>query len=290
MMNRLILSVLLVLSVCGRGEALPLARRIAEDSIDSRLALNESFDPKCLSRFLDYPPAPAAANSTILTEHFVTPFKPNPKFWAEGVDFTCASPWNSGAGRLRAGTAISPRHIIFAKHFPLWKGVRIVFVGTDGSPSAYYIEKTKALEGCDIMLGLLDAELTPDIHSAKIMPLDFTNHLGRAEGLPVVTLSQDEKAYVSELRPLLTNSVYDLVNYVKPKGERRAKYFGNIHGGDSGSPVFVIIGKEPVLLFFMTTSMGGYGVHYFRREIQAAMDELCPGYQLDCFDFSKLES
>ena len=29
-------------------------------------------------------------------------------------------------------------------------------------------------------------------------------------------------------------------------------------------------------------------MHSFRREIQAAMDELCPGYKLEEFDFSRL--
>ena len=266
--------------------AQPTARQVVEATIDGRISEVGGFDESVLSRFLNYPPNAAVANSAFLSEHFVSPFKPNPKFWLKGVDFTCASPWNSAGGRQRAGTAISRRHIAFAKHFQIGKGTRIVFVGADGSPSAYYVEKTKALKKGDIMIGSLNAELTPDIHPARIMPSDWTNHLGRAEGLPVVAMTQEEKASVSELMPLLTNSVYDLVSFRKPKVESRKPYRLPIRPGDSGGPVFVILGDEAVLLFTLTTHMGGYGFHNFRAEIQSVMDELCPGYTLEVFDFA----
>ena len=277
-------------AVAGEGN-FPI-RKVIDRTIDARLEACGAFDPASLPRFLDYPPNPVVANSSfpIFDALFSSPFKPNPKFWAKGIDFSCASPWNSGGGRLRAGTAISPRHIVFAKHFQLWRNVRVVFVGSDGLPCACHVEKTKALPDCDIMIASLNAELPPTVRPAKILPMNFTNFTGKVEGLPVVTLNQFEKAYVSELMIPLTNSVYDLVSYHEPAVKGRKPYREKIRSGDSGGPVFMVVNNEPILLFCLTTTMGGYGLHLFRREIQKTMDELCPGYKLEEFDFGMFQS
>ena len=246
------------------------------------------FDEKRLSRFLDYPPNATVANSAFLSESLMTPFRPNPDFWLKDVDFSCASPWNSGSGRLRAGTAVSPRHVVFSKHFALWKDVRIVFVSKVGVPSAYYIEKVLDLPECDISVGLLNAELVPDVRPAKVLPPDFAKHMGKLEGLPVVTLNQDEKAMLSEMKPTYTNSpTYRLDDFREPAAKDRKPYHVKVRSGDSGSPTFLVCDNEPILLFCQTTTIGGYGLHRFRREIQAAMDALCPGYRLESFDFAK---
>ena len=61
-------------------------------------------------------------------------------------------------------------------------------------------------------------------------------------------------------------------------------------GGDSGNPAFLIVDNQPILLYCLFR--GGYGsgpaLHLYRREIQAAMDELCPGYTLETFDFASV--
>ena len=262
------------------------ARREIVAAMD-RWTKTKQFDGKCLSRFLDYPPNALIANSTFLSDNFTSPFKPNPDFWLKDVDFSCASPWNSGGGRLRAGTAISPRHIIFSKHFALGKDARIVFVSKEGVPSAYYIQSVECLPDCDIAVGLLNAELVPDVRLAKVLPPDFENYIEKLEGLPVVTLNQNEQAMLSEMKPTYTNSpTYKLDDFREPMANECKSYHLDIHKGDSGSPTFLICNSEPILLFCQTTTIGGYGLHRYRHEIQKAMDKLCPGYKLECFDFS----
>lgn len=253
---------------------LPTARTAVE-SVDNRLSGGEVVE---LSRFLNYP-AEASRGK----------FTPNPVFWGKGIDFSCASPWNSGAGAQRAGTLVSKRHFLCAKHFPLWKGVRMLFVDGDGEVCPCYVEATKVVPKSDIMVGLLNAEVTPNIHPAKILPPNYTNYLDRLEGLPVVTLNQQERAFVSDLVEPSTNYVRDLMCYHRPDDPKRMKCREKIRSGDSGSPVFLIMGNEPILLYCLTTSMGGYGLHFYRSEIQKAMDELCPGYKLETFDFAALE-
>ena len=244
--------------------------------VDQRL---EKSDPAvALARFANYP---TGANKDR--------FSFNTNFWLKGVDFSCVSPWNSGGGRVRAGTAISKRHIVFAKHFPLWKGVRILFVGEDGGVCPVRIEATKAIEKTDIMIGSLNYELTPNIHPAKILPPDFEKYIGDGQGLPVATFNQHEKVFLTELHAIPTNgSPIRGCRSQVPADRRRAGFRDKIIVGDSGDPAFMLIGNTPILMYCLTGGGCGAGpaLHCYRREIQKVMDELCPGYRLECFDFS----
>ena len=270
----------MILATITLVAALPVSD-FATNSIARRIA---GADPAvCLSRFSDYPPSRGKLGfPRCLWEK---PFPANGKFWLEDVDFSCASPWNDSCGAVRAGTLISKRHIVFAKHFPLWKGCRILFVDQQGEVCPCRVEATKALEKCDIMIGLLDYEVTPDIHPAKILPDDFARHIGDGKGLPVVTFNQREQAFLSECRGITTNSI---LNAASTNAAWKA-LGGKIVTGDSGNPAFLLIGNEPILLYCLLSGGAGHGpaIHRYRREIQKAMDELCPGYKLECFDFPK---
>ena len=254
----------------------------ATNSIAQRIA---GADPAvCLSRFVDYPPSKGKLGfPRCLWEK---PFPDNEKFWLKDVDFSCASPWNDECGRLRAGTLISKRHIIFAKHFPLWKGCRVLFVDQAGDVCPCRVKATKPLEKCDIMIGSLDYEVTPNIHPAKILPDDYAKYIGDGKGLPIVTFTQHEKALLSECHGITTNTVMN--------GQSTNALWktvgGTIVGGDSGNPAFLLIGNQPILLYCLLSGGVGHGPSVFahRREIQAAMDDLCPGYKLETFDFGKI--
>ena len=66
-------------------------------------------------------------------------------------------------------------------------------------------------------------------------------------------------------------------------GTLRGAFARRIVSGDSGNPVFLLVGKEPVLVYCLHTGGGGGGpaVHALRIAIQAAMDALAPGYRLE---------
>lgn len=254
---------------------------MATNSLARRI---DGADPAvCLSRFTDYPPSKGKLGfPRCLWEK---PFPANEKFWLKDVDFSCASPWSDECGAVRAGTLISKRHIIFAKHFPLWKGCRVLFVDQVGEVCPCRVEATKGVDRSDIAIGLLDYEVTPSIHPAKILPEDFADHIGNGKGLPIVTFNQSEKAFLSECRFITSNT---LSNAASTNAAWKA-LGGKIVVGDSGNPAFLLIGNEPILLYCLLSGGVGHGppIHRFRREIQQAMDELCPGYKLECFDFSK---
>lgn len=258
----------------------------ATNSIAQRIA---GADPAvCLSRFDDYPPSKGKMGfPRCLWEK---PFQMNEKFWLNDVDFSCASPWNDSCGAARAGTLISKRHIIFASHFPLWKGVRILFVDQTGEVCPCRIEATKSVEDSDITIGLLDYEVAHSIHPAKILPDDFARYIGNGNGLPVVTFNQNEEVFLTELNSISTNRVELWQCSRQPTRKDHAAFRKPLVGGDSGNPAFLLIGKEPVLLYCLKNGNCGGGPSIFRRRkaIQKAMDELCPGYKLEEFDFSKV--
>lgn len=258
----------------------------ATNSIAQRIA---GADPAvCLSRFADYPPSKGKLGfPRCLWEK---PFSVNEKFWLKDVDFSCASPWNDSCGAARAGTLISKRHVIFAKHFPLWKGVRILFVDGEGEVCPCRIEATKAFEESDIMIGLLDYEVAPNIHPAKILPDDFAKYIGNGNGLPVVTFNQREEAILTELNGISTNRVELWQGSHQPTIKEHAAFRKPLVGGDSGNPAFLLIGKELILLYCLKNGNcgGGPSIYRQRKEIQKAMDELCPGYVLEAFDFKSV--
>lgn len=248
----------------------------AISNINERL---EASDPDIgMTRFLGYP-ADAAESK----------FRPNPKFWARDIDFSCASPWNSSSGALRAGTLISRRHIVFAKHFPLAPKTRLLFVGADGCVCPVRLMEYRGIPGTDIVIGLLDVEVTPNIHPAKILPPDAEKYIGTGEGLPVGIFTQQEKMYLAELNSLPTDGPrWSHTRCRIPKSPLWCRFRGRLIGGDSGNPAFLILGNEAILLYCATGgwSTSGPGLHNYAREIQAAMDTLCPGYKLQYFDFS----
>lgn len=252
----------------------------AIDSVERRL---HGADPSnALCRFINYP-------SGARSDRYVV----NTNFWAKGIDFSCVSPWNSAGGALRAGTLISKRHVIFAKHFQMKAGTRIVFVGEDGGVCPCYIEKTKSMDWQDVTIGLLNAEVTPNIHPAKILPPNFMKYIGDGRGLPIGTFNQKEKLFLTEANLLSTNgTAITHITCRAPSDERMARFREKMITGDSGNPAFLLVADQAILLYCLRGGGTGDGpaVHIFRQEIQKLMDELCPGYPIEEFDFGGIQS
>ena len=280
----------IMLLMCGFVTILAAALPVLDFATNSIARRIESCDPAvCLARFADYPPSKGKLGFPRCL--FENPFPANPHFYLRDVDFSCASPWNDSTGTLRAGTLISKRHIIFAKHFSLWKGVRILFVGDDGGVCPCNVEATMGLDHCDIMIASLNAEVTPNVHPAKILPADYRKYLGDGKGLPCVTLNQNECALLTEMRSIVTHGFGLTTMSFEPSDAHRRRFRRPIVVGDSGSPAFLLIGNELILLHCCHHGGCGSGpaVHLYAKEIQKAMDELCPGYKLESFDFENLK-
>lgn len=162
----------------------------ATNSIARRIA---GADPAvCLSRFGNYP-------NCFRPKLLSTP-RPelNDKFWLKDLDFSCVSPWNDAMGRCGAGVAVTKRHILYSNHFNMGKGTRILFVGQDGEVCPCYLEGSRKVADTGLMVGLLNAEVTPNIKPAKVLPPDYGKHIGDGRGFPVITFNQDEEVVLHE--------------------------------------------------------------------------------------------
>ena len=271
----------MILSLTGGVIAAAMSTRaLVAKSIDDRLAHANPTNGIC--RFVNY--AANAANGV---------FELNTNFWARGIDFSCASPWNDQSGAFRAGTLISKRHIIFAKHYPLATGSRIVFVGEDGGVCACRLVAQKDIgDRSDIKIGLLDYEVTDNVKPAKILPVDAERKLGDCSWLPIAMFNRKEHLTVISLAPFPSaNGASPGIGCRTSRERSRVLFEEKVEMGDSGNPAFMVMGKQAILLFCIYGGGCGCGtaVHLCADKIQRTMDELCPGYKLERFDFSNVE-
>lgn len=244
----------------------------------------------------------------------------NPEVWCRDIDsITAISPWNSTQGRHRAGTLISPQHLLFAAHYQLGVGASVRFVTKDNQLVERTVIARKTLAGYssngsrnyskDITIGLLNEPLHADIdgiHFVKVLPADWANYLGPMdyssfdsdEAMPALCLDFEEKALITDVRSFST-----YVRFTTPALEPRHAYYESKIVGDSGNPALLLLnseggGAELVLLNVWTFGDAGSGASVYENkdEINQIMADLeaqngfDDGYQLTEYDFSGFQA
>ena len=216
----------------------------------------------------------------------------NTNCWAYSIDTSCASMWNSYSQNLRAGTAVSRRHVLVATHYPLWADVELVFCGNDGSICTNKIVASKAVGDTDITVVLLQNELPSNVTPAMILPSNYEFYLNTARYLPCILINQHESILVQEVNSLTTyrngNTTTPQVSGLSPCCGMRSNWYEPTIDHDSGSPRFLVVGNRVVLLnlTWYGPNSPGYGsfVTSCKDSIQSVMDELCLGYALEELD------
>lgn len=209
--------------------------------------------------------------------------------WAYDIDLTPISPWNSTGGETRAGTLISPRHIIFSEHYQISAGATIRFVTQDNTIVTRTVSSTSSLSGgsgyeTDITIGLLDSDVPGTISFAKVLPSDINDYFANLSiGIPALCLDQEEKAIVSDLYNLGT-----FADFKMPTDSKRLEFFESKIIGDSGNPAFLIINDELVIITTWTFGGAGSGPNIAANitGINAIMTSLGGGYQLTEVDLT----
>lgn len=229
--------------------------------------------------------------------HSASTYVRNPSVWCADLlsVIGCLSPWNSSGGATRAGTLISPRHIIFAAHFQIDIGATVRFV----SPSGEVINRTMVNRRRhpdyspyfpDLTVGLLNEDVPLDY--ARILPADHSqklpsiNYVGVTR-LPCLTLDQEEKALVTDLFSETLST-----SFIAPTDPKRLEFYETKISGDSGNPAIMIINGIPVILTVWTYGGAGSGtsIRHFKDSVNAMMSELGGGYQLSEIDLSGFPS
>jgi hypothetical protein len=227
---------------------------------------------------------PATQQNVYTSQDHVTPtYVRNTNFFLQATHaeaLTCASPWNSTGGTRRAGTAITPRHAVCAKHYSIPVGATLRFVASDNT----VVERTvvqaaniiasnplsppvSPLEN-DVWLMLLDSDLPASITHCKLFPYEYETHLpdgATTEGgaaIPLLALDYSENGivldYLGKDGPLIPPTPSNL--WIEPTMPGRLAFNDPIIVGDSGNPIFTAIGSE---LWLMSTFAGsGSGPAY----------------------------
>ena len=231
---------------------------------------------------------PSTAKPIFSTQnHSTATYTRNTNCWAGIWDLTPISPWNSTGSYQRAGTLISPRHIIFAAHYQISAGATVRFV--DASNNVVTRTMTNKLTHPsysphypDITVGILDSDVPAGIGFAKILPQNWATYLpslSSTYSLPALVLDQEEKALISGLYSLGAGAY---AGFKTPIDSTRLGFFESIIGGDSGNPSFLIINGTLVLLTVWTFGGPGSGTNILSEKtaINTMMSTLGGGYSL----------
>lgn len=245
----------------------------------------------------------------------------NVNSWAYGLDLSCFSPWNFDTGYMTAGTLISPRHVLFCKHFNFYPQVP----RTDGQPvTIRFINQnnqtiTRTLTNIirvndseypnydvDFAVGLLDSDVTTQngqstgISFAKILPSDWYKYLpnmGYSGGsdytntVPSFYTDQEEKNLIGYITRIATSSNGNTdVNLGEPILSQHKEFFENLVRFDSGNPIFLTINNELVILSVATSSVGGSFITAHMSQVNEVMSALGGGYQLTPIDLSNFST
>lgn len=235
-------------------------------------------------------------------------FDINPECWANDIDTSCVSMWNNSSGSLQAGVAISKRHIIVAGHFYHGNGVKVFFREPNVNIHTNVVTGRFPVNGTDIMVQSLRDELPDAITPARILSANYRHFIGLGKWLPVLRFDKNEQSIVCEISKVLPSEAHyktgireQSVSTSTPSKEFRQPFYIHTHGGDSGNPLFVVVGNDIVLLGAfhggiyepdgITVKVGQCPfVTYYAAEIQSAMDYLIQGYTLQYFDCSPYQA
>jgi hypothetical protein len=220
----------------------------------------------------------------------------NTSLWASGLDLTCLSPWNSYDANKRAGTLITPRHVMFANHFFVPPGWSIRFVKSDGTVVTRTVGAGLQIGRTDIYVAILDSDVPAGISFASVLPSNFSSYLpsltlnSTLYRMAVAWTNQFKALNVFDCNVLYADlidldGVYcelptDPVRLAFSAYDPTRFFYTTVIPGDSGSPVFAIINGKAVLLSCWHGPGGGPAYCNHVSEINAALTTLGGGYQL----------
>ncbi len=189
------------------------------------------------------------------------------------LDFTGVA-WDES----RTATLVSPIHAVMAAHYTRPVGARVVFHDRKGQPHARTITAIERVPGLDVAVVRLDSPVPVAFY--RVLP-PSSSYAGPLTGCLVVVTDQWRMAFVHEIAGVREKSV----SFRHPSPDRGITLLTkDLVSGDSGSPAFLLVGGELVLIETHTTGGAGAGPFYGSPAVfsgvNEAMRKLGGGYQL----------
>jgi hypothetical protein len=200
----------------------------------------------------------------------------NPNCWLYGVTgLSSFSPWHSGGFSYSyqgGGTLITPRHAITITHMAFPDGTKVRFVGTDNVAHQVTCLHTNTLADVDYCVMVFDQDLPANVARARVLPSnliykltptmeEFGDPFGAcyfSANVPVVAFNQRKEAYITDAYQFYSlwgwafthHSQWfpDWGSYCYRNGGCSTCPGNDQIGGDSGSPTFLLINGELVLI------------------------------------------
>jgi hypothetical protein len=227
---------------------------------------------------------PATQQKVYTSQDHVTPaYVRNTSFFLQGTHaeaLTCTSPWNSRQAGKRAGTAITARHAVLANHYPLLVNDTVRFVASDNTVITRTVVQAARIFyngfGTDAWMILFDSDLPASITPCKIFPDGYETYLPAgassvaATGIPLLAIDQEEKGIILDLSKHGYPPEEAFMLYGAPILPDRLPFYESIISGDSGNPIFAVIGSE---LWLLSTFWGSY-VGPFYGELTAELNAM----------------
>jgi hypothetical protein len=241
--------------------------------------------------------SPATSLRVFTSQDHTTPaYVRNTSNWAADhvQQLTCISPWNSDGAFTKAGTLISPRHVIFATHFLPAVNSTIRFIAADNTVvtrtiTAFNSIAVTGVNYPDITVGLLDSDVPGTISFARVLPNGWESKLPDIATVRPLAFGtdQEEKLLLMEATQIGDDLVAKTARFAAPPDPAYRIFYENLVSGDSGNPCFFLINGQLVLLTVWTFSDAtGTSVSAFKNQVNAAMTSLGGGYQLSEIDLS----
>lgn len=206
--------------------------------------------------------------------------------WGADIDLTPYAAYDSSMPDTAWGghTLITPRHVLGAQHHFGSGSQTLHFVKADGTCVVRTITAVTYIPGTDIRIGLLDSDVPSGIAFARVLPTSWLNKL------PTLTTRRVPAARITQLMQLTVTDMWlsGITTHAEPAAPARTDWYRAAYSGDSGTPGFLIIAGQMVLLNAAYSPGGGSGpfLTAYHAEINTALTSLGGGHQLTDVDLS----